>query len=49
VHNILDKLKLQRRGNVALWIRQRVNHVVAIALEIVAADSVTLMNAEYLL
>ena len=25
VHNILDKLKLQRRGSVALWIRQWVN------------------------
>ena len=49
VHNILDKLKLQRRGNVALWIRQQVNRVVSIALEIVAADSVTLMPAEYLL
>jgi two-component system, NarL family, nitrate/nitrite response regulator NarL len=48
VHNILDKLKLQRRGNVALWIRQQVNRVVSIALEIVAADSVTLMPAEYL-
>jgi DNA-binding NarL/FixJ family response regulator len=49
VHNILDKLKLQRRGNVALWIRQRVNGVVSIATEIVAANSVTLMPAEYLL
>jgi two-component system, NarL family, nitrate/nitrite response regulator NarL len=49
VHNILDKLKLQRRGNVALWIRQRVNRVVSIAMEIVAAaDAVTLMAAEYL-
>jgi DNA-binding NarL/FixJ family response regulator len=49
VHNILDKLKLQRRGNVALWIRQRVNGVVSIATEIVVANSVTLMPAEYLL
>jgi DNA-binding NarL/FixJ family response regulator len=48
VHNILDKLKLQRRGNVALWMRQRVNRVASIAMEIVAADSVTLMPAEYL-
>jgi DNA-binding NarL/FixJ family response regulator len=49
VHSILDKLKLQRRGNVALWIRQRVNCVTSIAMEIVAADSVTWMPAEYLL
>ena len=50
VHNILDKLKLQRRGNVAFWkIRQRVNRVVSIAMEIVAADLVTLMPVEYLL
>ena len=49
VHNILDKLKLQRRDNVAFWIRQRVNRVLAIALEIVAADSVNLVPAEYLL
>jgi len=49
VHNILDKLKLQRRGNVALWIRQQVNYVVPIAMEIVANDAVTLMPAEYLL
>jgi DNA-binding NarL/FixJ family response regulator len=49
VHNILDKLKLQRRGNVAFWIRQRVNHVVSIAMEIAVANSVTLMPAEYLL
>jgi DNA-binding NarL/FixJ family response regulator len=49
VHSILDKLKLERRGNVALWFRQRVNHVVSIAMEIVAADSVTWMPAEYLL
>ena len=49
VHNMLDKLKLQRRGNVALWIRQQVNRVVSIAMEIVAADWVTLMPAEYLL
>jgi DNA-binding NarL/FixJ family response regulator len=49
VHNVLDKLKLQRRGNVALWIRQQVNRVTSIAVEIVAADAVTLMPAEYLL
>jgi two-component system, NarL family, nitrate/nitrite response regulator NarL len=49
VHNILDKLKLQRRGNVAFWTRQRVNRVVSIAMEIVAADLVTLMPVEYLL
>src|SRR5262249_30263726 len=49
VHNILDKLKLQRRGNVALWIRQQINRVVSIAMEIVSADAVTLMPAEYLL
>src|SRR5262245_51791855 len=49
VHNILDKLKLQRRGNVALWIRQRVNCVVSIATEILATDAVTLMPAEYLI
>jgi DNA-binding NarL/FixJ family response regulator len=49
VHNILDKLKLQRRGNVALWIRKRVNCVVSIAMEILATDAVTLMPAEYLI
>jgi DNA-binding NarL/FixJ family response regulator len=49
VHNILDKLKLQRRGNVALWIRQQVNRVVSIAIETMAAASVTWMPAEYLL
>jgi DNA-binding NarL/FixJ family response regulator len=49
VHNILDKLKLQRRGNVALWIRQRVNRVGVIVLETVTADLVTLTPAEYLL
>jgi DNA-binding NarL/FixJ family response regulator len=49
VHNILDKLKFQRRGNVALWIQQRVNGVASIAMEIVAAaDAVTVMLAEYL-
>src|SRR5262245_41564633 len=48
VHNILDKLKLQRRGNLALWIQQRVNRAVSIAMEIVAAGSVTLMPTEYL-
>jgi DNA-binding NarL/FixJ family response regulator len=46
VHNILDKLKLQRRVNVAFWFRQRVNRLVSIAMEIVAA---TLMLTEYLL
>jgi DNA-binding NarL/FixJ family response regulator len=49
VHNILDKLKLQRRGNLALWIQQRVNRAVLMAMEIVAAGSVTLMPTEHLL
>jgi DNA-binding NarL/FixJ family response regulator len=49
VHNILDKLKLQRRGKVALWFRQRVNCVVSIAMGILATDAVTLMPAEYLI
>jgi DNA-binding NarL/FixJ family response regulator len=45
VHNMLDKLKLQRRGNVALWTRQQLNRVVSI---VVTADLVPLMPAEYL-
>jgi DNA-binding NarL/FixJ family response regulator len=49
VHNILDKLKLQRRSNVARWIQQRVNRVVSTTMEILAVDSVTWMPAEYLL
>ena len=49
VHSILDKLKLERRGNVALWFRQRVNGVASIAMQIVAAHPVTWMPAEYLL
>jgi two-component system, NarL family, nitrate/nitrite response regulator NarL len=49
MHNMLDKLKLQRRGNVALWIRQQLTRVVSIAMEIVAVDAVTLMPTEYLL
>ena len=47
VHNILDKMELQRRGNVALRMRQRVDRGVSIVMGIVAADSV--MPAAYLL